>query len=404
MQQPVRKVVKEKYGEEIGLKPIYTLLVDGNSLMKVCMKDPKLNTKGEHVGGLFQFLLQLKKLMTTRDWDYVYCFFDDTYSGILRYKLYPYYKRNRDKHYEDYGKDETLSDYMKEYNARLDSMTRYFKKKAYERDVAAGKEPTQEEIDDANFKRERQRLFSYLNELYIRWIMDSNGTEADDLIAYYIKNRKPEEKIVIVSSDMDLSQLLCDDVYIYNPHLHKNITHKNFKREFGYDYRNVVTKKILCGDDSDNISNIAGLSEKKLFETVPEMLDRAVTVDEVIERAKKLIEERIASKKKPLKVHENIVNGVSNKDYNGDFYEINRKIIDLNEPLLTQEAKDEIDSMAYAVQDPSGRSFKHLYGLVLEDKIIDLMDENHFSSFFSSFNPFISREVKRYQEFLKNQK
>ena len=322
----------------------------------------------------------------------------------MRYKLYPYYKGNRDKHYEDYGKDETLSDYMKEYNARLASMTRYLKKKAYERDVAAGKELTQEEIDDANFKRERQRLFLYLNELYIRWIMDSNGTEADDLIAYYVKNRKPEERIVIVSSDMDLSQLLCDDVYIYNPHLHKNITHKNFKREFGYDYRNVVTKKILCGDDSDNISNIAGLSEKKLFETVPEMLERAVTVDEVIERAKKLIEERIAAKKKPLKVHENIVNGISNKDYNGDFYEINRKIIDLSEPLLTPEAKEEIDSMTYAVQDPSGRSFNHLYGLVLEDKIIDLMDESHFSSFFSSFNPFISREMRRYEEFLKENK
>ena len=128
------------------------------------------------------------------------------------------------------------------------------------------------------------------------------------------------------------------------------------------------------------------------------MLERSVTVDEVIERAKKLIEERIASKKKPLKVHENIVNGASNKDYKGDFYDINRKIIDLGEPLLTKEAQEELDNMMYAVQDPSGRSFNNLYNLILEDKIIDLMKENHFSSFFSSFNPFISREVKRFKD------
>ena len=398
MEQPVRRKIKENHGEEIGKKTIFTLLVDGNSLLKLCMKDSKLNTDGEHIGGLFQFLLQLKKIMVTRDWDYVYSFFDDTYSGILRYKLYPYYKSNRDKHYDDYGKDESLSDYMKEYNARLSNMMNYFKKKTVEDKMASGKEVTQEDIDDANFKRERERLFLYLNELYIRWIMDDKGTEADDLIAYYVKNKKPEEKIVIVSSDMDLSQLLSNDVYIYNPHLHKNITHLNFKKEFGYDYRNVVTKKILCGDTSDNISNISGLSEKKLFETMPEMLERSVTVDEVIERAKKLIEERIASKKKPLKVHENIVNGTSNKDYKGDFYDINRKIIDLGEPLLTKEAQEELDNMMYAVQDPSGRSFNNLYNLVLEDKIIDLMKENHFSSFFSSFNPFISREVKRFKD------
>ena len=41
MGQPVRQKIKETYGEEVGRKPIYTLLVDGNSLLKVAMRDGK---------------------------------------------------------------------------------------------------------------------------------------------------------------------------------------------------------------------------------------------------------------------------------------------------------------------------------------------------------------------------
>ena len=398
MGQPVRKKIMEVHGEEVGKKPIYTLLIDGNSLLKVAMRDEMISDKGEHVGGIFQFLIQLKKLMRQRDWDYVYCFFDDKFSGILRYNLYHDYKANRDKHYEDFGKDDGLSDYMKQVNAVVDSWSRHFKKKKYEKDIKEGKELSQKEQDDANFARERERILHYLNELFIRWEMDGQGTEADDLIAYYIKNKKPEDKCVIVSTDMDLTQLLSEDVDIYNPHLHKNITSLNFKKEFGYPYQNVVTKKILCGDTSDNISNISLLSEKKLFETVPEMLERAITVDEVIEKTKELIEERIKEKKKPLKVHENIVNGVGNKQYDGDFYEINRKLVDLSEPLMTEQAKEEMDAMMYAPQDPDGRSFSHIYALIKEDGISELYDESKFSTFFSSFKPLIKREVERFEK------
>ena len=398
MGQPVRKVIKEVHGEETGKKPVFTLLVDGNSLLKVSMRDEMVNDRGEHIGGVFQFFVQLKKLMTTRDWDYVYCFFDDKFSGILRYNLYHDYKANRDKHYEDYGKYAEMSDYMKEVNAKVDSWTNYFKKKKYEKDISEGKEVSQEEKDDVNFQRERGLIFRYLEELFIRWEMDEYGTEADDLIAYYIKNKLPEEKCVIVSTDMDLTQLLSDDVYIYNPHLHKNITNRNFRKEFGYPHENVVTKKILCGDSSDNISNISLLSEKKLFETVPEMLERAITVEEVVERVKLLIEERINDKKKPLKVYENIVNGVSNKEYDGDFYEINRKLVDLSEPMLTPQAKEDMDTMIHATQDPEGRSFSNIYALIKEDGISELYDESKFSTFFSSFKPLIKREMEKFEK------
>ena len=55
-----------------------------------------------------------------KDFDYVYVFFDDENSGILRYKIYNEYKANRDKNYAE--NDVELSDYMKQYNARIKAM------------------------------------------------------------------------------------------------------------------------------------------------------------------------------------------------------------------------------------------------------------------------------------------
>ena len=158
MAQPVRKNIGDKYITD----HIYTMLIDGNALLKVSMKDPKLNTRGEHVGGIFQFLLQLRKLIVQRNWDYVYVFFDDEDSGILRYELYKPYKANRDK---KYGQHSQLSDYMKTYNETLKNMQNAIFNKSYEKKVESNKDVSE---DDANFARERLRLMSYFEELYIR--------------------------------------------------------------------------------------------------------------------------------------------------------------------------------------------------------------------------------------------
>ena len=65
------------------------------------MEDEKVNSRGEHIGGIFLTLLKLKMLLTKKQYDYVYVFFDDEDSGILRYEIYPDYKGNRDKNYEE---------------------------------------------------------------------------------------------------------------------------------------------------------------------------------------------------------------------------------------------------------------------------------------------------------------
>jgi hypothetical protein len=131
---------------------------------------------------------------------------------------------------------------------------------------------------------------------------------------------------------------------------------------------------------------------------MPEMKERPVTVDEIKHRARILNEERVSQKKKPLKVLENIVNGVSRRNYNGDFYEINNKIINLKTPLLTEGAKEEIDLMRYSPIDPEGRSFANVANYIREDDITELLDSNRFSNFFIEFNSLANREKIKFEK------
>lgn len=398
MAQPIRKQVQEIHSDIIKGETYYTLLVDGNSLLFNCMADTKVNSRGEHYGGVFQFLLQLKMIMQKRTFRYVYVFFDNEYSGWLRWNLYKPYKDNRDKHYEQYG----MSEYMKAYNENLRNMQKFiFNKNKKKDEINNTKEKNGwEKFVDENFDRERDILCRYFNELYIRWYID-DVVEGDDLIAYYCQNKEPNEKIYIISSDMDLSQLLNDDIAIYNQQIKKFISNKNFRDYFDVIPENIVVKKIFCGDNSDNIGNIKGLSEKGLLELIPEIKEKPISIEDVKRRAQLLIEERVNNKKKPLKVHENIINGISNKQYDGDFYEINNKIINLKMPLLTEEAKNEMDSMIHTPQDPEDRSFKNLYKYIIEDDIVDLLGDTRFASFFSTFKSLEDREIKDYKDFIK---
>lgn len=400
MGQPVRKNIAETHPEATQEK-IYTLLVDGNNILRKAMSDTKTNATGIHYGGIYQFLNQLRKMMQKygQKIDYVYVVFDDENSGILRWEIYHDYKANRDKHYDMAMKNdppiEEQSEYWKKLNATLTGM----QKAIYNKEKKVTETKSKDQIVDENFARERDILLEYFNELFIRWIFNDR-TEGDDLIAYYVKNKRPEERIIIMSGDHDLTQLISDTVCVYDPNtgVKEIVSHLNFKEKRGMPYQNVVVEKILLGDSSDNIKGINQLSETRLFDLVPEFKERPVTIDEVKEKASMACEERVKNKKKPLAWQENIVKGVHNGNYDGDFYEINRKLVDLSNPLLTDEAKSEMDEMRYNVQDPDGRSFSNIYSLIKRDGIQNLYDSESFAFFFEPFKQLADKEIRRYKK------
>ena len=380
MKQPVPSKYKDKVHNTFN-----TLLIDGSNLLEVSSRgDDRLSGTGKPTGGIFQFFLQLKMLLRKGNFRYVYVFWDGNQSGLLRYKLNSDYKANRDKEFED---EEELSDYMKAVNAKINGMKQYFSKKEDPAKLAQRKK--QKEI----FHWQREVIIDCLEELFVRQCM-CDKTEADDFIGYYVTHKKSNERIVICSNDRDLTQLIAEDVIVYVQSLKDFLTVKNYTKIEGINYQNVVLKKVLCGDTSDNIKGIKGFGEKTLLNNFDEITKRKVTLNEVIEKAKNINEERAKLKKKPLKWAENIVNRVTDGAQGSEIYEINEKIIDLKKPLMTDEAVEMIENIMYTPIDPEDRTLENLYRILLENDVEDLRDETKFSNFFNEFLYLIDKEKR----------
>lgn len=384
MPQPIPKRIKENK-PELCKQTFNTLLVDGSNILELSsLGDKTISSSGTEIGGIFQFFLQLKILLQKGNFRYVYVFWDGNNSGNLRYNLNKEYKLNRDKEFED----DDLSDYMKEVNKKISNMYSYFKKKQKD-PVKLAEQKKHKEI----FYWQRDIIMEMLEELFIRQCV-CDKTEADDFIGYYVSHKKDNERIVIVSNDRDLTQLISEDVIVYVQSLKTFVNTKNHTDIMGYNYQNVVLKKMLCGDASDNIKGIKGLGEKTLFNNFEEFKKRKVTLEEVIEKASKINEQRISEKKKPLKWAENIVNKVTDGCQGEKIYDINEKIIDLHNPLMTDEAKEVIEGMMYAPIDPTDRTMENLYNIIVKYDIDTLKDTTTFGNFFSEFMYLIDKEKK----------
>lgn len=383
MPQPIPKKIRESK-PELCQKTFNTLLIDGSNVLELSsLGDNTLSSGGMPIGGVFQFLLQLKMLLQKGNFRYVYVFWDGRYGGNLRKKIYFDYKANRDKEFEEDG----LSDYMKEVNSKINYMYQRFIKK--EDPIKLQEKQKHKEI----FYWQRDIIMEMLEELFVRQCV-CDETEADDFIGYYVSHKKPNERIVIVSNDRDLTQLISEDVIVYVQSLKVFVNTKNHTDIMGYNYQNVVLKKMICGDASDNIKGIKGVGEKTLLSNFDAIKKRKVTLEEVIEKAKEINEKRVLNKKKPLKWAENIVNKVTDGCQGEKIYEINERIIDLKNPLMSDEAKELMESIMYAPIDPEDRTMENLYNIIIKYDIDKLKDPTTFGNFFSEFMYLIDKEKK----------
>lgn len=388
MIQPIRKRVAEANNVDTK-KYKYTLLIDGNNIMKIASVDHKMNSDGKEYGIILTSLRLIGETLKKKDFDYCIVAYDGEGSGVLRYQYYKDYKANRDKNYELHNPNKS------EYDKYIENYARNI--------LRHSRENAAKENEDATFARQKPILQEILDELCIRQYEFEN-VEGDDIISYYVKNKKEDEKVVIVSSDRDLTQLISDTVCIYNPRDKEFITKENAIKKLGILSENIVLQKVICGDVSDNIKGVKGVGLDTLKKLFPEFTDRKLDLDFVIERSKELLEQRKAEKKKPLKSLENIVNGTTDGCQGDRLYEINKKIIDLSTPLLTEEAKKTMDDELYAVIDTTDRSIKNIYKIVSENKINDILDENKFGSILEPFGRIIMMENKRLKAYLDYEK
>jgi 5'-3' exonuclease len=379
----MKQVVKKNRAETNNVQTeelIYTLLLDGNNLLKISLVDKRMNSSGQEYGAVFVFLRILGQLLQKKDFDHCIVCWDGYNSGSLRWNYYNNYKANRDKHYE-------LTSEMTDYDKGIYD----YMKKIYKFHNEHKNEVKRDETDDESFQRQRGILQDILENLFVRQFM-YDDVEGDDLIAYYVQHKKKNEKVVIVSGDKDLTQLINDEVCQYVPTLKKFISPKNSVEELGITHENTLLKKILCGDASDNIKGIKGLGEQTLIKLFPEIKDKKTSLEAIIERSKVLLEERKADKKKPLKSLENIINRVTDGIQGKDIYEINKKIIDLSVPLLTEEAIKGLKNELYAPMTVEDRDIKNIYEIIYNNGMSDMLDESKFGNLFGMYERVIVKE------------
>ena len=333
-----------------------TLLIDGDSLLKTAYHGAKnLYYKGNHIGGIFQFLTMLRKCLNEHRYDRVLVFWDGVFSGRLRYDIYKEYKSNRDKDFY-----------------------------------------TQQPPSEPELYIQKERVQEYCEELFIRQYID-DVIEADDGIAYYCSKIKDNEKIVIVTNDRDILQLLDKRVGVYVINLRKIITIDNYNEYFTHHYTNLKLLKIISGDNSDNIKGIKGISEKTIIKYFPEFTKKTLTLEYIMSKIESIQSER----KTRLKTLDNIINKVTVGVQGKDIYEINEKIINLKKPLLTESSKTELDDLFETPIDPEDRTTKNVIKMMLEDGLTMAIPGGR-DGYINFLTPFL-RIIKKEKNYYKTQ-
>ena len=388
----MRQLIKKSIAEANNInqtKQLYSLVVDGCNLLKIALVDKRMNNDGREYGAVLNFIRMLGNILLKKDFDYCYVCWDGEGSGILRWQHYKDYKANRDKHYDQSAADPIMEEYLKKYKDYSRMVIEYSRQKRGEK---------HEENDEEIFKRQKKIIQEILEELCIRQYEFAN-VEGDDIMSMIVKNRLDNERIVIVSSDKDLTQLISDTVIIYNQRKKEYITKDNAVKEIGVLSENVVLEKMICGDVSDNIKGVKGVGNETLGKLFPEIKDKKIDLGFILRRSRELLDERKAEKKKPLKSLENILNGVTDGCQGDRLYEINEKIIDLSKPLLTDEARETMDDEFYAPIDTSDRNIKNIYEIVKENKVNEILDEEKFGNILEPFGRIIMMETRRFKEY-----
>ena len=331
---------------------VKTLLVDGNNLFKIGFHGVReYYHDGKHIGGLYHFVNAIRKFLTEQNYDKVIVFWDGENNSSQRRIIFPEYKENR---------RQTLNE------SKLES-----------------------------FQWQKQRIQEYLEEMFIRQVSLEN-TESDDLIAYYCQISEDEYK-TIFSSDKDLTQLISDKVEVYQPM--KKITLKNGDmvplKDISIPHQNIATFKIISGDKSDNIDGIQYMGEKTFVKLFPEIVENVVTVDDIIQRA-----EELHKTDKDNRALQNLLSGKTRRGVFGEeFFDINKKLVDLSNPLLTEDAKETIELYHKENLDPDGRGYKNLMRMMMSDGIFKYLPkhDNAWVEFLTPFMKLTRKEKRRFK-------
>ncbi len=115
------------------------------------------------------------------------------------------------------------------------------------------------------------------------------GYEADDIMATITERfREKFTKIVIVSGDKDLTQLVGDNVVVYDTYKDEEFDSKGVKTKMGVTPEKVTDLLALMGDSSDGIPGVPGIGPKRALA----LIEKYGNLATALEKDEKLAEHR----------------------------------------------------------------------------------------------------------------
>ena len=109
-------------------------------------------------------------------------------------------------------------------------------------------------------------------------LVSITGVEADDVLGTYAKKATSLGlKTIICTGDKDLSQLVNDDVILYDSMKDVFYDEKGVIEKFGVPPKLIIDFLALKGDSSDNIPGMAGVGDK----TAISLLNEIGSIDEI---------------------------------------------------------------------------------------------------------------------------
>ena len=121
------------------------------------------------------------------------------------------------------------------------------------------------------------------------------------------------------------------------------------------------------------------------------MSERPCTIEEILNNARNI------NQKKIPKAIENILTGKTKNGILGEeVYRVNKKIVNLNEPLITEEGKEFVDMVYKETIDPTDRGYKNLMRMMMEDGLFKYLPKNDdaWVDFLKPFMKLIRKEKR----------
>ena len=255
-----------------------------------------VNPDGVHIGGLGGFFRSLGAMIRQIDPTQVYVVFDGAGSANNRKNINPLYKSGRDL--QRITNWDAFDDKQDEDDSKVDQMV---------------------------------RVIQYLKTLPVKTV-SIDKVEADDIISYLsgVVIKDPKDKAFIVSSDKDFIQLVNDNVIVYRPMEKEYYTEQTVIDKYKMSPKNFLLHKTLLGDNSDKIKGVKGLGEKGIYKKFPELMERDMDLQDIFSICEAKFKDHV--------VYARVLQ-------NMDEMENNYKIMNLENPMLSNKEKEYLDKL-----------------------------------------------------------